>query len=261
MSERKVINKYYPPDYNPLEVEKQVRKLSKKLKTMNNSSIPIRLVTPFSIRCLKCKEFIPKRRKFNGKKILLAEKYLGETKIHRLSFKCPCCNNLITYRTGPGNPEYIMEGGGVRNYLNKDEQYSNETLNETLERLEREKEQKQSEFEEKEDKIHQLEQKLIKIQKDQQNTEELEEIQRLNILKMKNMDVISKNKELKQKEEDDLDDLIVHQVFEQHKGNSKATSMTTISLPLQPSISKKIQIKRKNRENPLGVIVRKKSKI
>lgn len=117
MFERKVINKYYLSDYNLLEVEKLFRKMVKKLKIMNKSYVSIRLMILFSMRCLECNEYIFKSRKFNGKKELLKEKYLDFIKIYRLIILCLCCVNFIVFRIDFGNLDYVMEVGGVRNYV------------------------------------------------------------------------------------------------------------------------------------------------
>lgn len=70
MSERKVLNKYYPPDFDPKKIP------------VGGSGRPaqytVRLMTPFSMRCNTCGEFIYKRKKFNARKeIVRGEEYLG----------------------------------------------------------------------------------------------------------------------------------------------------------------------------------------
>ncbi|CAF1588708.1 Yju2p [Saccharomyces cerevisiae PE-2] len=272
MSERKAINKYYPPDYNPLEAEKLSRKMAKKLKTMNKSHASIRLMTPFSMRCLECNEYIPKSRKFNGKKELLKEKYLDSIKIYRLTISCPRCANSIAFRTDPGNSDYVMEVGGVRNYVpqkpNDDlnAKTAVESIDETLQRLVREKEMEQNEKmgikEQADDKMDLLEKRLAKIQQEQEDDEELENLRKKNLEMSQRAQMINRSKHAQQEKAvttDDLDNL-VDQVFDNHRqrtnkpGNNNDEKRTPLFNPT--STKGKIQKKSSVRTNPLGIVIK-----
>ncbi|CAI4584662.1 CQS_1a_G0031540.mRNA.1.CDS.1 [Saccharomyces cerevisiae] len=272
MSERKAINKYYPPDYNPLEAEKLSRKMAKKLKTMNKSHASIRLMTPFNMRCLECNEYIPKSRKFNGKKELLKEKYLDSIKIYRLTISCPRCANSIAFRTDPGNSDYVMEVGGVRNYVpqkpNDDlnAKTAVESIDETLQRLVREKEMEQNEKmgikEQADDKMDLLEKRLAKIQQEQEDDEELENLRKKNLEMSQRAEMINRSKHAQQEKAvttDDLDNL-VDQVFDNHRqrtnkpGNNNDGKRTPLFNPT--STKGKIQKKSSVRTNPLGIVIK-----
>ncbi|AJS54607.1 Yju2p [Saccharomyces cerevisiae YJM1478] len=272
MSERKAINKYYPPDYNPLEAEKLSRKMAKKLKTMNKSHASIRLMTPFSMRCLECNEYIPKSRKFNGKKEQLKEKYLDSIKIYRLTISCPRCANSIAFRTDPGNSDYVMEVGGVRNYVpqkpNDDlnAKTAVESIDETLQRLVREKEMEQNEKmgikEQADDKMDLLEKRLAKIQQEQEDDEELENLRKKNLEMSQRAEMINRSKHAQQEKAvttDDLDNL-VDQVFDNHRqrtnkpGNNNDEKKTPLFNPT--STKGKIQKKSSVRTNPLGIVIK-----
>ncbi|AJS49817.1 Yju2p [Saccharomyces cerevisiae YJM1401] len=272
MSERKAINKYYPPDYNPLEAEKLSRKMAKRLKTMNKSHASIRLMTPFSMRCLECNEYIPKSRKFNGKKELLKEKYLDSIKIYRLTISCPRCANSIAFRTDPGNSDYVMEVGGVRNYVpqkpNDDlnAKTAVESIDETLQRLVREKEMEQNEKmgikEQADDKMDLLEKRLAKIQQEQEDDEELENLRKKNLEMSQRAEMINRSKHAQQEKAvttDDLDNL-VDQVFDNHRqrtnkpGNNNDEKRTPLFNPT--STKGKIQKKSSVRTNPLGIVIK-----
>jgi len=75
MGERKVINKYYPPDFDPTLIPRARRP--------KNEQYKVRMMVPMSIRCLTCGEFIYKGKKFNARKETvqneeyLVLKYLG----------------------------------------------------------------------------------------------------------------------------------------------------------------------------------------
>ncbi|KAI5959088.1 cwf16 [Candida pseudojiufengensis] len=187
MSERKAINKYYPPDYDPSKVVKQ-----KKNKN-GNQTIKIRMMAPYSMRCLKCNEYIAERRSFNARKETTDEKYLN-IKIIRFYITCPGCNNTITFKTNPAEAGYTPENGAVRNFEPSKKKRKQETNDELLKRLEEEekedqkyqllqKKRKNNPFWKEQDDsngdvIEKFEKRLIEQQKQQQVNEELEAIQR-----------------------------------------------------------------------------------
>lgn len=98
MAERKVLSKYYPPDFDPSAIEKKKR--SRKDGKPEPKLVPVRLMTPFAMKCTHCGEYIPKSRKFNGRKEILDEKYIGIV-IHRFYIRCSRCSGEITFRTDP----------------------------------------------------------------------------------------------------------------------------------------------------------------
>lgn len=136
MSERKAINKWYPPDYDP-------SKVPKKEKSRNAAANKSRLMLPFSMKCLQCNEYIAARRKFNARKETTNEKYMG-FKIIKFHIKCPRCSNSIVFRTDPALAGFAPVEGGVRNYesLAKEPKIKPmETEDEILSRLEKEEEE------------------------------------------------------------------------------------------------------------------------
>jgi hypothetical protein len=60
MSERKVLNKYYPPDFDHTKLEKVVRPRDKQ----DN----VRMMLPMSVRCDTCGNFLYIGTKFNMRK-------------------------------------------------------------------------------------------------------------------------------------------------------------------------------------------------
>lgn len=130
MSERKSINKYYPPDFDPSKIPKTKKK--------KNEVIKVRLQTPFSMRCTKCNEYISVARKFNARKEVTKEKYLN-VNIIRFHIKCPICNNPITFKTHPQSGGFVPESGALRNFEPKNKSSSqvpvHETTDEILQRL------------------------------------------------------------------------------------------------------------------------------
>ncbi|XP_061044870.1 splicing factor YJU2 isoform X1 [Eubalaena glacialis] len=108
MSERKVLNKYYPPDFDPSKIPK--------LKLPKDRQYVVRLMAPFNMRCKTCGEYIYKGKKFNARKETVQnESYLG-LPIFRFYIKCTRCLAEITFKTDPENTDYTMEHGATRNF-------------------------------------------------------------------------------------------------------------------------------------------------
>ncbi|XP_004441354.1 PREDICTED: coiled-coil domain-containing protein 94 [Ceratotherium simum simum] len=108
MSERKVLNKYYPPDFDPSKIPK--------LKLPKDRQYVVRLMAPFNMRCKTCGEYIYKGKKFNARKETVQnEAYLG-LPIFRFYIKCTRCLAEITFKTDPENTDYTMEHGATRNF-------------------------------------------------------------------------------------------------------------------------------------------------
>ena len=114
MSERKVLNKYYPPDFDPTKLKSM--HLAPEGKNAATGSYVVRMMLPMSVRCSTCGNFLYIGTKFNMRKETVhEEQYLG-IKIYRFYFKCTRCSNILSMKTDPKNSDYVCEHGGVRNY-------------------------------------------------------------------------------------------------------------------------------------------------
>ncbi|CAE7061925.1 unnamed protein product [Rhizoctonia solani] len=103
-----LLNKYYPPDFDPSKIPRR--------SGPKNSQQVVRLMAPFSMRCNTCGEFIYKGKKFNARKETVdGETYYG-IRIFRFYIKCTLCSAEITFKTDPKNTDYVAEHGAQRNF-------------------------------------------------------------------------------------------------------------------------------------------------
>lgn len=108
MGERKVLVRYVPPDFDPSIIPK--------FKHDKNRVVEVRMMLPFSMRCLTCGEYMGMGKKFNSiKEICWGEDYMGIRKI-RFRIKCSMCSAEISFKTDPKNSGYECESGASRNF-------------------------------------------------------------------------------------------------------------------------------------------------
>ena len=161
MSERKVLNKYYPPDFDPSKIPRS--------KEARNKTFTIRLMAPCNMRCTTCGEYIYKGRKFNAKKEDVDDmNHLG-LRIYRFYIKCTACLSEICFRTDPANTDYVLEAGATRNF---------EALAKAEKQAEAEEKARQDELANNPMKL--LEERTEASKNEMSRMEALEELQELN---------------------------------------------------------------------------------
>ena len=114
MGERKVMNKYFPPDFDASKIPRQDKEKQKKLV----EKFVVRMMLPMSVRCQTCGEYMYKGKKFNSRKENVDGpdgEYLG-IQIFRFYFKCSACSAEFTIKTDPQNMDYAVEHGAKRNF-------------------------------------------------------------------------------------------------------------------------------------------------
>ncbi|KAL9599909.1 MAG: hypothetical protein Q9219_003542 [cf. Caloplaca sp. 3 TL-2023] len=178
MSERKVLTKYYPPDFDPSKITRTRRPRGStppgpKVQT-------VRLMAPFSMKCTACGEYIYKGRKFNARKETTDEKYYAIS-IFRFYIRCTRCSAEITFKTDPKNMDYTCERGARRNFEmwrqggtgeGGDGGGEMETDEERLDRLEREEGEKNA--------MEELEAKVLDAKQEMAIADALDEIRTRN---------------------------------------------------------------------------------
>ncbi|GAA95152.1 uncharacterized protein L969DRAFT_51644 [Mixia osmundae IAM 14324] len=160
MSERKVLNKYYPPDFDPAAIQRR--------RGLGPRQQVVRLMAPFSMRCNSCGEYIYKGKKFNARKEDSKETYYS-IKIYRFYIKCTRCSAEITFKTDPKNTDYQAEHGASRNF----EPWREETDTEPIDKLARLEEEENNPMAE-------LENKTVDAKREMEILDQLQEIRTRN---------------------------------------------------------------------------------
>jgi len=207
MSERKVLNKYYPPDFDPSKIPKS--------KEKRNATFAIRLMAPCNMRCTTCGEYIYKGRKFNARKEDVDDmNYLG-LRIYRFYIKCTACVSEICFRTDPETTDYVLEAGATRNF---------EALKKAEDQADREAEARKEELENNPMKL--LEERTAASKNEMEVAESLEELRELNrrtvaVDYTTMLNKYQKARETEIEEEERKDEEFVKAVFSRGEGGVK----------------------------------------
>ena len=203
MSERKVLNKYYPPDFDPAKLPK--------LDIEKNRQYVVRLMAPFTMRCLTCGNYIYKGKKFNSRKEdAVGQKYLG-IQIYRFYIRCPQCLSEICFKTDPENTDYAVETGAYRTFQA-----------ERIAELEEERLREEKEEEEANNPMLALENRTKESRREMDVLDALEEIRDWNARNahVKFDDLMEKHLEAEQEErerEEREDEALISNVFGSHR--------------------------------------------
>lgn len=117
MAERKAVNKYYPPDWDPKKGslntyhgQHYLRERARKLKT--EGILIVRFEMPFNVWCEGCKQHIGKGVRYNAEK-----KHIGNyfsTKIWQFRMRCRMCSEWMEIHTDPKNSDFVCISGVKR---------------------------------------------------------------------------------------------------------------------------------------------------
>ncbi|GAC95900.1 hypothetical protein PHSY_003478 [Pseudozyma hubeiensis SY62] len=169
MADRKALNHYYPPDFDPSKIPRR--------KAPKDAQQTVRLMAPYSMRCNSCGEYIYKGKKFNARKeLVLGEDYYG-IKIFRFYIRCTQCSAEITFKTDPKNADYTAEHGASRNFVptkEDDEEGEEEKLLTEEEKLERKLEKMEG------DPMKQLEARTLDSRREMEILDALQDIRTRN---------------------------------------------------------------------------------
>ncbi|KAJ1983918.1 Protein saf4 [Dimargaris verticillata] len=140
MAERKAVNKYYPPDWDPskgtvnqLSGQHPLRDRARKLA---EGILVVRFELPFPIWCQGCNRHIARGVRFNAEKQTVGQYH--STPILSFRMKCHLCDNRFVIQTDPQNAEYVVTKGArckIETWDPKDAQVIELTGDDTKQRL------------------------------------------------------------------------------------------------------------------------------
>uniref|UniRef100_F6YF99 Probable splicing factor YJU2B n=1 Tax=Ornithorhynchus anatinus TaxID=9258 RepID=F6YF99_ORNAN len=115
--ERKGVNKYYPPDFDPakhgsLNRYQNSHPLRERARKLSQGILIIRFEMPYNIWCDGCKNHIGMGVRYNAEKKKVGNYYT--TPIYRFRMKCHLCVNYIEMQTDPANCDYVIVSGAQR---------------------------------------------------------------------------------------------------------------------------------------------------
>ncbi|KAL4648557.1 coiled-coil domain-containing protein 130 [Arapaima gigas] len=117
MGERKGVNKYYPPDFDPakhgsLNGYWNTHPLRERARKLSQGILIIRFEMPYNIWCDGCKNHIGMGVRYNAEKKKVGNYYT--TPIYRFRMKCHLCVNYIEMQTDPATCDYVIVSGAQR---------------------------------------------------------------------------------------------------------------------------------------------------
>ena len=113
MADRKAVNKYYPPEWEPkhgsINKFRGQHPLRERARKLDQGILIVRFEMPFNVWCGHCDEHIGKGVRYNAEK-KQAGNYFS-TKIWSFRMKCHLCSGWMEIHTDPENRNYKMVSG------------------------------------------------------------------------------------------------------------------------------------------------------
>ena len=110
MAERKAVNKYYPPEWEPkhgsINKFRGQHPLRERAKKLNEGILVVRFEMPYNVWCTSCDQHIGKGVRYNAEKKQVGNYF--STKIWSFRMKCHLCSGWMEVRTDPQTRDYIM---------------------------------------------------------------------------------------------------------------------------------------------------------
>lgn len=115
MAERKAINKYIPPDFDPkkhgsINRYRGQHPLRHRARKLDQGILIVRFEMPFDIWCEKCNMLIAQGSRFNAEKKQDGNYF--STKIWKFTMKCESCKQTLVIKTDPKSRDFVVVSGG-----------------------------------------------------------------------------------------------------------------------------------------------------
>ena len=116
MADRRAVNKYYPPEWEPkhgsINTFRGQHPLRERAKKLGEGILVVRFEMPYNVWCTGCDAHIGKGVRYNAEK-KKAGKYFS-TIIWSFRMKCHLCSSWMEVQTDPENRDYKMASGVTR---------------------------------------------------------------------------------------------------------------------------------------------------
>ena len=116
MGERKGVNKWYPPDYDPnkggLNKWQGTHALRERARKIHLGILIIRFEMPYNVWCEGCGLHVGMGVRFNAEKKKIGMYYT--TPVYQFRMKCTMCDNHYEIKTDPANLDYVCVSGARR---------------------------------------------------------------------------------------------------------------------------------------------------
>lgn len=113
MAERRAVNKYYPPDWDPSKGSanrhQKSHPLRHRAKRIDEGILVIRFEMPYNIVCLKCENYIAMGVRYNAEKSKVGQYYTSP--IFKFRMKCHLCDNFFEIQSDPAKFDYNILSG------------------------------------------------------------------------------------------------------------------------------------------------------
>ena len=113
MGERKGVNKWYPPDYDPnkggLNKWQGTHALRERARKIHLGILIIRFEMPYNVWCEGCGLHVGMGVRFNAEKKKIGMYYT--TPVYQFRMKCTMCDNHYEIKTDPANLDYVCVSG------------------------------------------------------------------------------------------------------------------------------------------------------
>lgn len=130
MADRRAVNKYYPPDWDPskgsINTLRNSHPLRHRAKKLNEGILVVRFEMPFNIWCLKCENHIGVGVRYNAEKSRTGSYY--SSPIFKFKMKCHLCDNHFEIQSDPAKFDYNIISGARKQIVRTESDESEQLI-------------------------------------------------------------------------------------------------------------------------------------